>query len=301
VSEHLRRIDSVARAVPHGEIPHRAQLARDPEHGPEPEELAAGVSMVIAWRGRAGLGRLLDSVYEIGSPPPGEVIVVAADLEGAAAASAGRPVEIVEEPGPAFSRSRANNRGAAAAHGEWLLFCSDLAEFVEPGWLAELHLHASLPGVGAAGPLISRPDGRTEAAGFAIGLDHPTQPMLSGLDSADDGYYGALACSRDVSAISAELMLVRRTAFDRAGGFDENFATSYEDFDLSQHLLALGLRVVYAARPRVIVHETAVGRLEAEDVVDRALFVDRWYDRLVEGDPYFNPNFSRARADFVAA
>jgi GT2 family glycosyltransferase len=170
---------------------------------------------------------------------------------------------------------------------------------VQADWLAELHLHASLPGVAAAGPLIARPDGRTEAAGFAIALDHPAEPMLAGVEADSDGYYGSLVCARDVSALSAELMLVRRAAFERVGGFEENYATGYEDFDLCQRLRELGLGVVYAARPRVVVHETPAARLEALDVVDRALFVDRWYDTLAAGDPFFNPNFSRTAASFV--
>jgi GT2 family glycosyltransferase len=94
-------------------------------------------------------------------------------------------------------------------------------------------------------------------------------------------------------------MLIRRSAFERAAGFEENYATGYEDFDLCQRLRALGLGVVYAARPRVVVHETPAARLEALDIVDRALFVDRWYDQLAAGDPFFNPNFARREASFV--
>ena len=37
-----------------------------------------------------------------------------------------------------FSRSRAANPGAAEASGEWLVFCSDAAEVVEPDWLSQL-------------------------------------------------------------------------------------------------------------------------------------------------------------------
>ncbi|HEY8002370.1 MAG TPA: glycosyltransferase [Solirubrobacterales bacterium] len=299
VSAHLRRIGVAAVAVPHQEIPHRAQLAPDPELTVEPAELAASVSVVIAWRGGEGLERLLASLFGVSAHPPGEVIVVAADAPAAAELAGAHPVRVVEDSDDVFSRSRAANRGAAEAGGEWLLFCSDAAEIVEPGWLAELHLHASLPGTAAAGPLISRPDGRTEAAGFAVALDHPVEPMLAGVDAAADGYYGALVCARDVSAISAEFMLIRRSAFERAAGFEENYATGYEDFDLCQRLRALGLGVVYAARPRVVVHETPAARLEALDIVDRALFVDRWYDQLAAGDPFFNPNFARREASFV--
>ena len=94
-------------------------------------------------------------------------------------------------------------------------------------------------------------------------------------------------------------MLIRRAAFESAGGFEENFLTGYADFDLCQRLRAEGGGVVYAARPRIVVHETPAARREALDIVDRALFVDRWYDRIADGDPFFNPNFARAEASFA--
>ncbi|MDX6581450.1 MAG: hypothetical protein QOI10_634 [Solirubrobacterales bacterium] len=300
VSAHLRRTGVDAVAVPHASIPHRAQLAPDPQRTIDPAALAATASVVVAWRGGDGLERLLGSLFDVSSHVPAEVIVVAADPDRAAELAAGRPVRVVAAEG-AVSRSRAANLGAGAATGEWLVFCSDRAEIVEPDWLSDLHLHASLPGVAAAGPLIARPDGRTEAAGFAIALDHPVEPMLAGVEATADGYYGSLVCARDVSAISAEFMLIRRAAFEQVGRFEGSFATGFEDYDLCQRLRELGHGVVYAPRPRVVVHETPASRREGLDVVDRALFVDRWYDRLADGDPFFNPNFSRTEASFVPA
>jgi GT2 family glycosyltransferase len=94
-------------------------------------------------------------------------------------------------------------------------------------------------------------------------------------------------------------LIVRREAFEQAGGFEPSFATGFEDFDFCQRLHELGHRIVYAPTPRVVVHETPAARREALDVVDRALFVDRWYDRLSKGDPFFNPNFERTQASFV--
>jgi GT2 family glycosyltransferase len=300
VSAHLRRIGAGAIAVPHPSIPHRARLARDPGRTIDPVELAASTSVVVVARGDGQpLSRLLDSLFEVSAHAPGEVIVVAADPARAAEVAGRRPVRVVGDGGPDRSRSHGANLGAAAASGEWLVFCSDQTEIVEADWLADLHLHASLPGVAAAGPLLARPDGLTDAAGFALALDHPVAPMLAGVEADADGYYGSLACARDVSAVSSLFMLIRRSAFEGCGGFEPNFATGFEDFDLCQRLRELGHRVVYAPSPRVVVHETPAARREALDVVDRALFVDRWYDRLAEGDPYFNPNFERTEASFV--
>ncbi len=108
------------------------------------------------------------------------------------------------------SRAEAHNAGAAQASGEYLLFLAPDTEIVEPSWLSQLVLHASLPGVAAVGPKLVRPDGKVEQAGIAIGLRDPAAPMLAGVGAEGDGYYGALPCSREVSGLSAECMLVAR-------------------------------------------------------------------------------------------
>jgi GT2 family glycosyltransferase len=234
-------------------------------------------------------------VFTVSTHPPAEVIVVTGDPDW----TSEHPAHVVVDPSAGRAHAAAANLGAASATGAWLLFASDAAEVVEPDWLSRLMVHAALPGVAAVGPLIVRPDGRTEAAGFAVGLDDPVTPMLAEVEAEADGYYGALACARDVSALSGDFMLVRTAAFRELGGFEENYLSGFADFDLCQQLRAAGNTIVYAPQPRVVVHETPAGRREALDVVDRALYVDRWYDKLKRGDPYFNRNFATSDANFV--
>lgn len=278
VSRHLQRRGVAAQAVPHPAIPHRAVLAPDNGAAPQPQ---VGV-VVAAGGGEGGLQRLLASISELTEYPRHEVTVVE------------------PEPG-AFRRARANNRGAAEAGGEYLLFLGEDLEVVEPDWIERLLLHAGLPGVGAVGPLLARPDGLVDQAGVAIGLRDPAAPMLAGFPADGDGYYGSLPCAREVSALSADCLLVRREHFEAEGGFNEHYSREYEDFDLCQRLARRGLRSVYAPRPRLVNHRTPAGRRAATDVVDRALFVDCWYDELMRGDPYFNPGFAQQLADYVPA
>jgi GT2 family glycosyltransferase len=278
VSTHLERRGIDAIAVPHPTIPHRAVLA--PRNGSAP---AAEVSIVVATeREGGGLERLLASISELTEHPRFEVTVVD------------------RAPGP-FHRAQANNRGAAEAGGEYLIFLAEDVEIVEPDWIERLLLHAGLPGVGAVGPLLARPDGLVDQAGIAIGLRDPASPMLSGFPADGDGYYGALPCAREVSALSSDCLLIRRSDFEAEGGFNEFYSSQYEDFDLCQRLAKRGLKSVYAPRPRLLNHRTPASRRAATDVLDRALFVDCWYDELMRGDPYFNPGFAQQLADYVPA
>jgi GT2 family glycosyltransferase len=295
VSEHLARRGVAARAVPHPAIPHRAVLA--PRNGSTP---TPPVSVVIATGGGdGGLRRLLSSLFELTSYPSFETIVVGRGEEAPADAP-DRVTWIAGEAG-AFRRGQANNLGAAAAGGEHVIFLGEDLEIVEPDWLEMLVLHAGLPGIGAVGPLIVRPDGLVDQAGVAIGLRDPASPMLAGFPADGDGYYGSLPCAREVSALSSEALLVDRSAFAAEGGFNEFYGCEYEDFDLCRRLAARGLRSVYAPRPRLVNHRTPASRRAASDAVDRALFVDCWYDELMRGDPYFNPGFAQVLADYVPA
>jgi len=293
VSEHLERLGVPARAVPHATIPHRAVLRPASTGSPQPK-----VSVVVAaTRTAAAPRRLLASLAKATEYADLETIVVVAP---GGAPDGVREVTVVEAP-ERLGRPAANNLGAERAQGDYLLFVSPEAEAVEADWLAQLVLHAALPRVEAVGPRLVGPDGRVDQAGVAIGLRDPAAPMLRGFEAEGDGYYGSLPCSRDVAALGAECLLVERGAFEREGGFSELYSLRYEDYDLCQRLRAQGGRCVYAAPSKLLVHrDEAATRAEA-DVVDRALFVDNWYDELRRGDPYFNPGFARQRADYVPA
>jgi GT2 family glycosyltransferase len=271
VSAHLERLGLPARAQPHPAIPHRAVLVAANGSAPQPK-----VSVVVHGREGSPEHARLRRSLERTAYPELETIVVA---EG--------------------SRAEAHNAGAERASGEFLLFLAPDTEVVDPAWLSQLVLHASLPGVAAVGPKLVRPDGKVEQAGIAIGLRDPAAPMLAGTDAEGDGYYGALPCSREVSGLSAECMLVAREDFEREGGFLELYACEYEDLDLCQRLARNCRKCVYAATAVVLTHRSEVSRRAGSDIVDRALFVDTWYDQLAAGDPYFNRGFARQRADYV--
>lgn len=291
VSEHLERLGAPARAAPHASIPHRAVLRPAADGGPRPKVSA----VIAATRSPEPPRRLLSSLARATDYAELETIVVTSP----GAAFAGEPGVTVVEAGERLGRPAANNLGAERAEGDLLLFLSPEAEAVEPDWLAQLVLHAALPRVEAVGPRLVGPDGRVDQAGVAIGLRDPAAPMLRGFPADGDGYYGSLPCSREVAALGAECLLVEREAFRREGGFSELYALRYEDFDLCQRLRADGGKCVYAAPSKLLIdRDEAASRAEA-DVVDRALFVDTWYDELRRGDPYFNPGFARQRADYV--
>jgi GT2 family glycosyltransferase len=290
VNAHLRRSEIAAEAVPHESIPHRVRLR------PDPGQAKPAVSVVIPVRD--GGDRALDALLERTAYPDLEVIVVEREWNGAPRLD--RPgIVRVAAPEGSFNPGRWANLGARGARGEYIAFVGEDTEVVEPGWIDELLLYAAMPSVGAVGPTLIHPDGRVDAAGFAVGLYDPAVPAMRGFDAGGDGYYGSLCCAREVSAIGMECLLVRRALFDQLGGFEEAYSRQFGDLDLCMRLAQRGLPSVCAPVPRTVIRTTEARRLSDFDVIDRALFVDRWYERLEAGDPFYNRNFFRAAADYA--
>ena len=277
VSEHLHRRGVAACATPHPQIPHRARLV------PEPRADHPSVSVIVPRVGeQRHLDRCLDSLGRTAYPG---LDVVVADPAGAR-----RPSTIL-------------NGGVARASGEHLVFLAPHAEIVEEDWIEALLAHGGIPGVGVVGALSVYPDGRVREAGLALRRwsangaartsawwhgGSPAEPIMRGAAGDGDGYYGSLSCAREVGAVSDSCMLVAREAFDRVGGFAEEYRAHYHDVDLCLRIRRhLGLEVVYTPRPRVRSHEPP-SLARRDDVIDRALVVDRWFDELDDGDPYLN-------------
>lgn len=271
VDAHVARRRVAAEAVPHPSIPHRLRLR------PRTREELPAVSVVIPSRSaaeRAASAVRQRTAYE-------------------------RLEVLVEGPAAPFNPGRLANRGAARSHAEFLVFLGEDTEVIEPDWVEQLLLYAELPGVGAVGPTLLHPDGRVAAAGIAIGLYDPAAPVMRGFDAGDDGYYGALSCAREVAAVGMDCLLVRRSLFDQVGGFEEAYGRQFQDHDLCMKLRDAGASVVCAPEPRTFDHTTEARRRSDFDVLDRALFVDRWYERLASGDPYYGRGFLRESADYT--
>jgi len=199
----------------------------------------------------------------------------------------------------AFNPGRQANLAAREGTGELIVFLGPETEMAGEDWIDQLLTHAEMPGVGAVGPTLLRPDGRVSASGFAIGLADPATPVMRGFEADSDGYYGALCCAREVSALGIGCMLVRRSLFERVGGFEEAYSRQFADHDLCLKLREAGASVICAPVPGAVDRTTEALRRSDFDVIDRALFVDRWYERLAGGDPYYGHGFLREAADYT--
>ncbi len=208
-----------------------------------------------------------------------------------------------KDGGPSFNFAAINNYGEKFANGEYLVFLNNDVE-VEEGWLTELLGVCERPDVAAAGAKLVFPDGRIQSAGIVVGIGGIAGSLFTGMNGSFSGYLHKASLLQDLSAVTAALMIVKRSAFRQAGGFDEDLAVAFNDVDLCLRLQEDGALVVYDPFARAIHHESASrGDEYTKDKAERyrreaALMKERWAAYYDQGDPYYNPNFSLYRWDY---
>lgn len=197
--------------------------------------------------------------------------------------------------GGAFNFSRLNNLAARQAGGEILCLLNNDIETIDGDWLSVLVRFAQVPGVGAAGPMLTYPDGSIQHAGVVIGIGgaagHVCRYSVPGQGS-DLCWHGT---TRTVSAVTAACLVVRKDAWCTVAGLDEDdFAVAFNDVDFCMKLQAAGLRNIYVPAVRLVHHES-ISRGSDMAPANRerfagelARFQSRWGIQNF-ADPYFSP------------
>jgi O-antigen biosynthesis protein len=162
-----------------------------------------------------------------------------------------RRVRVLPYP-KAFNYAAINNMAAGEASGEVIVLINDDIEVIEPDWLREMVANAWRPDVGAVGAKLSYGDGRIQHAGVILGVgEHTGRGGIAGHfghgDEGDEpGYLDQYALAREVSAVTAACMALRREVFTAVGGFDaEHLPVAYNDVDLCLRIREQGLRIIW--------------------------------------------------------
>jgi glycosyltransferase involved in cell wall biosynthesis len=190
------------------------------------------------------------------------------------------------------------NQAAEAARGEVFVLLNNDIEIVEKSWLRTMAAHAVRPDIGAVGAKLLYPDGRVQHAGIVLGAGPHGVAAHLGVGAQGDapGPSGLLRLERQVGAVTAACLVLRRDAWRAVGGMDEkNLPVAYNDVDLCLRLRAAGLKILWTPFAELIHHESATrgpddsGRLHRAAAFMRA----RWGEALAR-DPFYSPNFSLA-------
>lgn len=217
-----------------------------------------------------------------------------ADIQVAQAAGA---LAIHDPTNPGFGAGQ--NRAVAASEGPYVLILNPDC-VMESGALAEgVSVLDDDPSLGAVGGVIKLSDGTVErAAGDRTNCTRLVFRALAVRRLLRFRAVRTLACrtrvgrdhlerqprvARDVSFLTGAAILVRRTAFDSIGGFDEEFFLYGEDVDLCRRLEAAGWRLRQIPTPWA----THVGSASSSDPWRREALA--WQGSLREAAKWWSP------------
>ncbi len=270
--------------VEDGPIPNTYHLRR--RVSPEPK-----VSIVVCSRKSRLLRACLRGIRKQTSYTNREVVVVQHSTRARTDAQdrAENPdcVRIVYT-GP-FHFSDMNNRGAAKASGDVLVFMNDDVTPLDSNWLHALVAHAMRPDAGVVGARLLYPGGAIQHAGMVTGIMNGAGHIHR--HTFGSSYWPWWFLTRDVSAVTGACLAIRREVFEQLGGFDLAFPVNYNDVDLCLRARQNGYRVIY--EPAALLrHAECQTRVAGVRYAERTVWAARWAEQLASGDPYYNPNLA---------
>lgn len=185
------------------------------------------------------------------------------------------------------------NLAAEQARGEFLLWLDEGAAVLESDWLQQMLNHASRQEVAAVGAKLLAADRTISHAGFILGLNGPVGKAFTGQSLEAPGYLQRLQVDQNYAALSGKCLLLRKSLFMEAGGFDETpVLQRWADVDLCLRLHRAGYLNVWTPRVQLLLNEDTETPASTEE--EDALYA-RWLPLLAR-DPFYNPNFSLASA-----
>jgi GT2 family glycosyltransferase len=207
--------------------------------------------------------------------------------------------KVLRDDGP-FNFSRLNNAAAEIATGEFLCFFNNDVEPLDPEWLNLMMKYAVDERTGAVGALLLYPSGRVQHAGVVVGMGGAAGHVQKGVRPDEPRHRTWHSVTREVSAVTAAVMVVRKSSFDAVGRFDEiAFPVAFNDVDLCLRLKKSGLRNIFVAEARLL-HRESESRGEdrrperaAKFAAELRALQQRWGTETFE-DPHFSALFLRS-------
>lgn len=187
--------------------------------------------------------------------------------------------------------AKACNQGAAVATGEYLVFLNNDTIPLK-GWLSamvdEVRTHADVTVVGSK---LLYQDGTAQHAGVAIDRNNLTPYHIYNGFAAD---HPAVNKRRELNAVTAACLLIRRSVFAELGGFDEGFKNGFEDVDLCLRVREKQGRIVYQPKSVLYHLESQTPGRKQHDQANANRLHQRWGhcwwlvddDSIYAGDGY---------------
>ncbi|MBI2437202.1 MAG: glycosyltransferase family 2 protein [Lentisphaerae bacterium] len=181
-----------------------------------------------------------------------------------------------------FNYARLHNWAVRQIPNELLVFLNNDVEVQRGDWLEAMLEHIYREKVGAVGCRLIYPNGALQHGSmiFRPEVYHCAMNLYR-----DESYYTRV--QRDVSGVTAACMVIRKSVFQAAGGFDEvRFPIAFNDADLCLKIIKAGYKIMYTPFAELVHHHSASRAKQEESYEKWALFsqyagpsflIDRYY------------------------
>ena len=190
-----------------------------------------------------------------------------------------------------FNFSRVNNYAVSHASGKYILLLNNDIEVLNNDWLDEMVQWAGIPEIGAVGTKLLRPNGLIQHAGIIVGMGGFAGHIYADQMENTSGIFGSTNWYRNLSAVTAACMMVRKEVYEEIGGLNEEFLLNGNDVEFGLRLNRAGYRVLYNpfAILRHVESATHLGKIPPQDFKTSYI---HYKNVLDAGDSFFNPNLS---------
>jgi len=178
---------------------------------------------------------------------------------------------------------------ARKSNGDILLFLNPNVECIQADWMTKLVEYCCRDNTtGAVSGRLLREDETIFHAGIIIGTDGTYGYSHHG-DAKDSlGYAGQLLIARNVSAVSADCLMIRKELFEKMNGFDVNFDRECYDVDFCLSLIKSGYQNIWTPLSSLKICSSN----PESNQKDRKYFQNKWQKEVTNSDPYYNINLS---------
>lgn len=194
-----------------------------------------------------------------------------------------------------FNFSQLMNDGVEVSKGDYVLLLNNDVEVISEDWIEQMLRWATQTWCGAVGSLLLYPDKKVQHAGVILNKNYGGEHIFTGLSSLNNI---SLSSTQAYSAVTAACLLVKKSTYKKAAGFDPSFKVEFNDLDFCLKLHSLGFTNVFTPFAQLYHYESASRQHPFSSSVsakrylnERTLFVTKWMS-LVEDDPNWHPNRS---------
>ena len=149
------------------------------------------------------------------------------------------------------------------------------------------------------------PDNTIQHAGVILGIGGVAGHSHKHISRGEHGYFSRAQLTQNFSAVTAALLLVEKSIYEKVGGLNEDhLKVAFNDIDFCLKVMNTGLRNLWTPYAEAYHHESkSRGAEDSPEKIKRfhqeMKYMHQNWANAIDHDPYYSPHLSRDIEDFT--